>query len=120
MSDLKISGYRIFVPDITGSLPFYRDMLGLPVRAVAEDGGFAVLDAGIMLILEPVGDDPGLTQRFTGVSFEVPDIASAYQELRGKGVEFTNGPHKEDWGGTLAHFKDPGGNTLTIVEYPRN
>jgi len=120
MTDLKISAYRIFVPDVTASLPFYRDLLGLPVRAVAPDGGFAVLDAGIMLILEPVGDDPGFTQRFTGVSFEVADMDAAYQELRGKGVEFIDHPRKEEWGGTLAHFHDPAGNTLTIVEYPRD
>ncbi|MEQ8746775.1 VOC family protein [Pyruvatibacter sp.] len=118
MNDLKITGYRIFVPDVATALPFYRDLLSLPVRAVADDGGFAVLDAGIMLILEPVGDDPNLTRRFTGVSFEVADITAAYQELRGKGVEFADGPHMQEWGGKLAHFMDPGGNTLTIVEYP--
>lgn len=119
MSDLKISACRIFVPDVAASLPFYRDLLGLPVRAVADDDGFAVLDAGIMLILEPVGGDPDLTARFTGVSLEVADMDAAYQELRGKGVEFTDVPHTADWGGKLAHFTDPGGNTLTIVEYPK-
>lgn len=119
MSDLRITACRIFVPDVSGALPFYRDILDLPVRAVASDEGFAVLDAGIMLILEPVGDNHALAGRFTGVSFEVADMGAAYQQLRGKGVTFTGAPHTEDWGGTLAHFTDPAGNTLTLVEYPK-
>ena len=119
VSGLRISAYRIFVPNVSAALPFYRDTLGLRVLSVDDAGGFAVLDAGIMLILEPVGDDPDFTQRFTGISFEVPDMAEAYETLRGKGVEFDAKPLVQDWGGILAHFKDPGGNTLTIVEYPK-
>jgi len=119
MTDLKISACRIFVPDVSAVLPFYRDTLGLAVRAAADDGGFAVLDAGIMLILEPVGDEPGLAGRFSGVSIEVSDIAAAYDDLSSRGVTFDGRPRREEWGGTLAHFRDPAGNTLTLVEYPK-
>jgi len=35
------------------------------------------------------------------------------RELRQKGVEFTMGPQKADWG-TAAMFKDPDGNTFLL------
>lgn len=120
MDELRISAYRIFVPDVAEALPFYRDTLGFPVRALDDNGGFAVLDAGIMLILEPVAGEPALAGRFTGVSFEVKDIAAAYETLRQRGVAFTGPPKRESWGGTLAHLTDPAGNTLTLVEYPKS
>ena len=120
VSGLRISAYRIFVPNVSAALPFYRDTLGLRVLSVDDAGGFAVLDAGIMLILEPVGDAPDFTQRFTGISFEVPDMAEAYETLRGKGVEFRDEPHVVHSDGShelwLAFFRDPDGNHLALME----
>ena len=49
-----------------------------------------------------------------GVSLRVDDIAAAYEELRSRGVEFETPPEKQPWGGTLAHFRDPCGNVLTL------
>ncbi len=119
MPDLRLSAVRVFVPDVLEAVPFYRDTLGLAPRVVDANGGFAVFDAGIMLILEPVGDDPVLTRRFSGVSLETPDIEATCRDLAARGVVFDAPPHREEWGGTLAHFADPAGNTLTLVEYPK-
>lgn len=119
MPDLKVAACRVFVSDVAVALPFYRDKLGLPLRVAADDGSFAVFEAGIMLILEPSTDEPELAGRFAGLSLEVPDMAAAFQHLSDMGVEFDGPPVTEEWGGSVAHFKDPGGNTLTIVEYPK-
>jgi len=49
------------------------------------------------------------------VSLRVDDLAATYVELRAKGVTFTAPPEKQPWGGSLAHFKDPDGNILTLL-----
>ena len=53
--------------------------------------------------------------RFVGISLQVDDIDVIYQELTEKGVEFEGPPAKQPWGGVLAHFKDPDGNTITLL-----
>jgi lactoylglutathione lyase len=50
-------------------------------------------------------------------SFAVKDIARVFGELTSKGVEFIHSPEKQFWGGTMAYFKDPDGNVMTLVEY---
>jgi len=47
---------------------------------------------------------------------QVDDIQSTYEVLRAKGLPFLGPPEKLSWGGTLAHFKDPAGNTLTLLQ----
>jgi predicted enzyme related to lactoylglutathione lyase len=63
-------------------------------------------------------EDPegaALVGRFAGVSLEVADIHAAYADLLAKGVEFVSPPTLQPWGGTLAHFKDPDDNVLTLL-----
>jgi predicted enzyme related to lactoylglutathione lyase len=56
-----------------------------------------------------------LVGRFVATSIEVQDVHATYARLSAKGVEFTSKPTKQTWGGTLAHFKDPDGNILTVL-----
>src|SRR5690606_9442296 len=73
-------------------------------------------DVGPTLIVEMTdGQHPEEVGRFAGLSLEVKDIAAAHERLLAAGVEFTHPPTKQPWGGTLAHFKDPSGNVLTLV-----
>jgi predicted enzyme related to lactoylglutathione lyase len=53
--------------------------------------------------------------RFSGISFTVRDIEAVYNALELKGVHFLAPPEKQSWGGYLAHFQDPDGNTLTLA-----
>ena len=76
----------------------------------------------IMLVVESIeagDDDQGFVGRFAGLSFDVDDIDATYTMLNEKGVHFHGSPEKQNWGGGLAHFNDPAGNTLTLVEYPK-
>lgn len=62
---------------------------------------------------------PGMENRigtFTGIVLEADNIQKTYEDLRAKGVEFTQAPEKQPWGGTLAQFKDMDGNGFVIVE----
>jgi len=115
-----ISAVRVFVSNIDRARDFYGQTLGLDIKgespeALLFDGG------GCTLIVERCApDDPearDLVGRFTAVSFEAPDIDAVYADLFDKGVVFDGPPATQDWGGRLAHCRDPDGNVLTLVQY---
>jgi catechol 2,3-dioxygenase-like lactoylglutathione lyase family enzyme len=104
---------------------FYRDTLGL--RLVLEELPFAlVFDVnGTMLRVSIV---PKLIPAgFTVLGWQVPNISVAAKALKKAGVEFERYPGMEQdelgvWsspsGASVAWFKDPDGNTLSISEHP--
>ena len=116
---MQLYGIRIFVDDLAAARPFYADILGLPI--IWEFEGTAIgYDAGAQIIVEGVpldaeAEDRILVGRFVGCSLKTVDIEATYSDLTAKGVEFTGPPDKQAWGGTLAHFKDPSGNVLTLL-----
>ena len=59
-------------------------------------------------------EDEAFSPRFVAVSLQVEDVQAVYEELVAKGVEFLGPPERMGWGGTLAHFRDPDGNVLTL------
>ena len=111
---------RVFCFNCEESFKFYRDIVGLPVRYVDETLGWAQFDLGApSLGLERCDpDDPeskDLVGRFVGTSIAVDDIEVTYSSLKSKGVQFLGPPEKQPWGGTLAHFKDPDANVITLL-----
>lgn len=99
---------------------FYGELLGLEERFRNDDIGWAEYDLGGPCFgIERVqpGDTEGATLvgRFVGVSLRVDDIDRTWRSLTAKGVDFTEPPEKQDWGGTIAHFQDPDGNILTLL-----
>ena len=56
-----------------------------------------------------------LCGRFVGVSITVDNITATCDAWREKGVHFIAPPEVQPWGGVLAHFQDPAGNTLTLL-----
>ena len=116
-----IAAIRIFVPDVGAVRHFYRDALGL--EEAHADAGVLVFRTGsadlIVEAADPEDAEEGpLIGRFAGVSFAVPDARVAHAALTAKGVPFEGGPEEQAWGGVLAHFRDPAGNVLTLVEMP--
>ena len=118
--DYRLYAIRIFTGDWPGLVAFYRDVLALPVKFYEQQYQWAEFDlGGASLAVE--GIDPSIEEnamlmaRFVGISIQVDDIQQAYQTLSAKGVEFTQAPEKQAWGGCLAHFKDPSGNILTLL-----
>ncbi len=119
MSLGALDAVRVFTRDFPRAEAFYRDTLGLKVLYSETD--FCVFDTGATkLVLEAQSpDDPeteALVGRFAAISFTVTAIDDVIADLRGKGVAFDGEPERQDWGGTLAHFFDPDGNTLTLVQ----
>ena len=116
-----IDSVRVFTRDFATAEAFYRDVLGLKV--LFGDADFCIFDGGqTKLVLEaqppenPETDE--LVGRFTAFSFAVTGIEGTIADLKRKGVVFDGEAERQDWGGTLAHFFDPDGNILTLVQAP--
>jgi catechol 2,3-dioxygenase-like lactoylglutathione lyase family enzyme len=102
------------VHDVTRSLAFYRDKLGLQVQR--EIPGFAFLNAGAVTLSlsEHAAKVRGQIAGAGEIAFAVEDVAAAYQALRGKGVQFTHEPRRVSPASQVANFDDPDGNHLSI------
>lgn len=105
------------------ALKFYAETLGL--RLVSDDPFAIVFDCdGTMLRVQKVQE---LTPaKHTVLGWEVSDIQKKIQELAKRGVRFERyeGLAQDDWGiwispagGRIAWFKDPDGNTLSLVQF---
>lgn len=124
----SIAHVRIFCEprDWECAAAFYRKLLDLSERYVDVDHGVAVFNCGgdVTLGVERIDpedeEDRALVSRFTGISFRVADIIGAYDRLSERGVSFDGPPERMAWGGLLAHFRDPSGNTLTLVQEPND
>lgn len=117
---MKIYAVRIFVDDWDSACDFYEHKLRLPRTFHNSDMGWAEFNVGgCSLGIERVSgadnESQALIGRFVGVSLKVDDMDATYAELKARGVEFDAPPEKQPWGGTIAHFKDPSGNTLTLL-----
>ena len=114
-----VIGVTIWTEDLERLVKFYRDTLGLPLRG--RHGDFVNFEWGIMRL------NLGLHDRVTGpardpfrimISFGVSDIHDEYRRLSGQGVQFIRAPVQEFWGGWVATFLDPDGNTLQFLQKP--
>jgi methylmalonyl-CoA/ethylmalonyl-CoA epimerase len=114
----RIRQIAINAKDLDGTVPFYRDVLGM--KLLFRVPKMAFFDcAGIRLMLSeperPEYDHPGSV-----LYYEVADITSAHDQLRGRGVAFEGEPHivhrAEDYDLWMAFFRDPEGNTLALMQ----
>lgn len=112
------------VDDVEAARAFYGDTLGLDVSV--DDGLlFIKLPGGGQVIAYPKGSahEPA---SFTILNFPVPDVEAVVAALKEKGVRFEHydaGLAKTDEDGiarggsgpTIAWFKDPAGNILSVL-----
>lgn len=120
-------GTRVFVlpKDFAASADFYERTLSLK-RTFRDDANMIAtyeFGFGPRLVLEKYDpkeepDDEYLAARFTGLTLTVRDVQKTYEHLKTQGVPFIGPPEKQYWGGVMAHLKDPGGNTLTLIQMP--
>ena len=108
--------------DIEAERAFYADTLGVTV----EDGNGSLmlnLANGQRVFIYPKPNHEPAT--FTVLNFEVDDINAAVDELTGKGVQFeryegmeqdARGIARDSGGPTIAWFKDPAGNILSVLQ----
>lgn len=115
------------VDDIEVAKKFYGETLGLPVEEQDGMGLELSLGSGAKVFIYPKPNHQPAT--FTILNFPVEDIDKAVDELAAKGVEFEHydegmmktdakgiaRPESPDQGPTIAWFKDPAGNILSVL-----
>ncbi len=134
---IKIANTQLWVHDQDEALAFYTDKLGWEVQSdvtMPEMGNFRWLTVGhpgqddfsitLMAIPgAPVMDSETAEQvrnlmakGFAGTIFlATDDCQAAYEELRGRGVEFVEEPEERPYGIDSA-FRDPSGNSIRLTQ----
>ncbi len=117
---MKLYAVRVFVRDWEAACEFYEHVLGLPARYRDAELGWAEFDLGgpcfgVERVATGDAEGEALVGRFLGVSLQVDDLQATYRRLGERGVRFRGPPQAQPWGGTLAAFDDPDGNTLTLL-----
>lgn len=135
----RLSHMTVYVLDQDEALKFYRDKLGFQVRMDASmDNGFRWLTVGpatqpeFEIVLMKVEEGPmcdaataaalrKLVQNsaFSIGVFETDDCHKTYNELKAKGVEFSQ-PPEERFYGIEALGKDNSGNWFSMTQRPKN
>jgi predicted enzyme related to lactoylglutathione lyase len=114
------------VDDIEAAKKFYGETLGLGVTVLSEEFGLiSIQTAGGRDTLVYAKPD-FVPATYTILNFEVDDIDAAIDELTSRGVELeryegfeldergiARGP-----GPSIAWFKDPAGNILSVLQQP--
>jgi catechol 2,3-dioxygenase-like lactoylglutathione lyase family enzyme len=123
LADSKaFSGFA--VDDLEQARRFYDETLGLDVELLDEENGLLTLhlagDRDTLVYLSP-GFTPA---SYTILNFPVDDIDRAVDELTSRGIAFERYdgmPQDEkgvmrEGGPFIAWFKDPAGNTLSVLQ----
>jgi predicted enzyme related to lactoylglutathione lyase len=134
---ITIANAQLWVHDQDEALAFYTEKVGMEVRAdvtMPEMGDFR------WLTVSPVGQEdvsitlmaiPGppvmdaetaeqvrdvMAKGFAGTVFlTTDDCQASYEELKGRGVEFTETPEERPYG-IDAGFRDPSGNSIRLTQ----
>jgi catechol 2,3-dioxygenase-like lactoylglutathione lyase family enzyme len=134
---IKIANAQLWVHDQDEALAFYTEKLGMEVRmdvTLPELGGFrwlTVSPAGqpdVSIVLMEIPGPPVIeaetaeqvkslmAKGFAGTVFlATDDCRASYEELRARGVEFTETPEERPYG-IDSGFRDPSGNSLRLTE----
>jgi catechol 2,3-dioxygenase-like lactoylglutathione lyase family enzyme len=134
---IRIANAQLWVDDQDEALAFYTQKLGMEVRSdvtVPEMGNFRWLSVGpagqpdISIVLMAIPGPPvmdrdtadsvrGLVAKgFAGTVFlATDDCFASYEELRSRGVEFSEQPERRPYGIDSA-FRDPSGNSIRLTQ----
>jgi catechol 2,3-dioxygenase-like lactoylglutathione lyase family enzyme len=133
----RISTAQVWVHDQDEALDFYTKKLGMEVRSdvtVAEMGNFRWLTVGpvgqpdVAIVLMAIPGPPVMdaetaeqvktlmAKGFAGTVFlTTDDVQASYEELKKRGVEFSEEPEERPYGIDSA-FRDPSGNSFRLTE----
>jgi uncharacterized glyoxalase superfamily protein PhnB len=134
---IKIANAQLWVHDQDEALAFYTEKLGMEVRAdvtLPEMGDFRWLTVGpagqpdFAIVLMSVPGAPVMdsdtaeqvrtlmAKGFAGTVFlTTDDCQASYEELKARGVEFSEQPEERPYG-IDSGFRDPSGNSIRLTE----
>jgi uncharacterized glyoxalase superfamily protein PhnB len=134
---IKVANAQLWVHDQDEALAYYTEKLGFEVRSdvtLPELGDFRWLTVGpvgqpdfaitLMAIPGPPVMDSDTADQvkdlmgkgFAGTVFlATEDCQASYEELKGRGVEFSEPPEERPYG-IDAGFRDPSGNSFRLTQ----
>jgi len=134
---IRIANAQLWVTDQDEALAFYTEKLGMEVRAdvtLPEMGNFRWLTVGpagqpdIAITLMAIPDAPVMdrdtadqvkdlvAKGYAGTIFlTTDDCRASYEELRSRGVEFSEEPEERPYG-IDSGFRDPSGNSFRLTQ----
>ena len=134
---IKIANTQLWVHDQEEALAFYTEKLGMEVRTdvtLPEMGDFRWLTVGppgqedVSIVLMAIPGAPVMDEEtgnqvrelmakgFAGTVFlTTGDCQASYEELKARGVEFTEAPEERPYG-IDSGFRDPSGNNIRLAE----
>jgi uncharacterized glyoxalase superfamily protein PhnB len=137
MATIRVANAQLWVHDQEEALDFWTNKVGFEVRAdisMPELGDFRWLTVGahgqedfsiaLLAIPGPPVMDEGtkkqveelMAKGFSGTVFlTTDDCQASYEELRDRGVEFTETPEERPYG-IDSGFRDPSGNSIRLTE----
>jgi predicted enzyme related to lactoylglutathione lyase len=137
---IKLSTTQLWVQDQDEALAFYTDKLGWEIRMDAtlpELGDFRWVTVGppaqpdISVVLMAIPGPPVMdaetaeqvrtlmAKGFAGTIFlTTDDVQSAYDDLKGRGIDFVEEPEERPYGIDSA-FRDPSGNYIRLTQLAR-
>jgi catechol 2,3-dioxygenase-like lactoylglutathione lyase family enzyme len=133
---MQLTHAQVWVHDQDEALAFYTEQLGMELRedvTVPELGNFRWLSVGgpgqdisitLMAIPGPPVFDEETRRQITailakgaagGLFFQTDDVQRDYEELKERGVEFTQEPAEQPYGVDTG-FRDPSGNHFRLTQ----
>jgi predicted enzyme related to lactoylglutathione lyase len=134
---IKLANAQLWVHDQDEALAFYTEKLGMEVRSdvtMPEMGNFRWLTVGpagqpdIAIVLMAIPGPPVFEAETTdqirqlmakGVAGSIflttEDCHASYEELKGRGVEFSEPPEERPYG-IDSGFHDPSGNSIRLTQ----
>jgi len=134
---IKIANAQLWVHDQEEALAFWTEKVGMEVRAdvtLAEMDDFRWLTVGppgqedVSIVLMAIPGAPVMDEEtgnqvrelmgkgFAGTVFlTTDDCHASYEELKARGVEFSEAPEERPYG-IDSGFRDPSGNSIRLTE----
>ena len=110
----QIGILMVGVSDMSRSLSFYRDALGLKVNMDSPEFVF-LSGGGVTLALSvPLWKATGAKTGSTEIVFSVPSLRTAHEGLQSKGVACTQEPRPVTGPMWAANFRDPDGHLFSV------
>ena len=115
----RLAGVIVWTDDLERLFEFYRDTLGLTPQQV-KPNFVSFRWGGVRLGIGKHSKVKGKTAEpfRIMINLGVDDIRGQCELLRERGVRLVREPQKEHWGGWVATFSDPDGNTLQLLQQP--
>ena len=107
-----VSSVGVRAGDQGRAVDFYVGKLGFEKRRDEPMG-----PDGRWVEVAPAGAETSVVPFTPGLVFACDDLQATFEELRRRGVEFTEEPTNQPWG-RWAQFRDPDGNEHGLIERP--